>query len=314
MTCRVTTARTVLWILAIFAAVEMRPSARLMAYEGQSSIADERSNGSVADGSRGTAILRSTAARLPDIPFSAYEQDSVQTLLDLANEARKRAKLQPLKLDEGLSQAARVHAEAMLQKHQLSHQFDGEASLPQRLAVATQLQLEQEGENVAVDVDAAGGHRHLMLSPPHRENLLNASYNVVGIAAIRSGEQLYIVQDFGRALPTYSLAEVKERVAGTLARTRQRGKQPRLASRPLPDADEAACSMAHEDSLGTPAVRRLASRYTILSYTTLHPEELPLSAMHAISSHSLLTYSVGACYARTQTYPTGVYWLVVAFE
>ena len=100
-----------------------------------------------------------------------------------------------------MSQAARAHAEAMFAARQLSHQSDGEPSLPRRLAAATRTQLDQEGENVALDFDAAQAQQHLMLSPPHRANLLNPAYNLVGLGVVRSGDRLYIVQDFGQCPP-----------------------------------------------------------------------------------------------------------------
>ena len=73
-----------------------------------------------------------------------------------------------------------------------------------------------------------------MLSPPHRANLLNPSYNVIGLGVVRNGDRLYIVQDFGHALPNYSAAEVKGadcRGCGGLAR--RRASQP--DSRPRSD-------------------------------------------------------------------------------
>src|SRR5262249_17939886 len=140
-----------------------------------------------------------------------------QQLLELANQSRRQAGLRPLAFDPGLAEAATIHGREMVAAQQLSHQFDGEPSLPQRLAAATKLQLDQEGENVAFDYNAAGGHEHLMASPPHRANLLDRDFNVVGIAALHSGDHLYIVQDFGHALPNYSSTEVKDRIAASVA-------------------------------------------------------------------------------------------------
>ncbi|MGC2274347.1 MAG: CAP domain-containing protein, partial [Candidatus Sulfotelmatobacter sp.] len=174
--------------------------------------------------------------------------------------------------------------------------------------------LDQEGENVALDYNAESGHKHLMLSPPHRANLLNPDYNVIGLGVVRSGDRLYIVQDFGHALPNYSAAEVKRRIAATVAEARHQANQPDLARRDLPTADDAACSMAHADKLGTSLVYQLAQRYTVLTYTSLRPETLPANANQMLSSHNLRSFSVGACYARTQTYPTGVYWVVLSLD
>ncbi len=202
----------------------------------------------------------------------------------------------------------------MLEARQLSHQFDGEPSLPQRLADATRLLLDQEGENVALDYDADHGHEHLMLSPPHRANLLNPAYNVVGLGVVRSGDRLYIVQDFGHALPNYSAAEVKDRIAAAVNDMRRQARQPKLPRQDGAVLDDAACSMAQADKLGTSPIRKLAERLTVMTYTSLHPETLPTEAAHAVSSHNLHSVSIGACYSRTETYPTGVYWVVLSLE
>jgi uncharacterized protein YkwD len=260
------------------------------------------------------ATLKTAAATSPDIPFTVYDAEAEQLLLQLANQARAQAGALPLTLDGGLCQAARTHAEAMLAARRLSHQFDGELPLPQRLADTTNTLLEEEGENVALDFDAASGHKHLMQSPPHRANLLNASYNVIGVGVIRSGDRLYIVQDFGRALPNYSTAEVKERIAASVAQARRHARQSDVALRNSATADDAACSMARADKLGTSPIHQLAQRYSVLTYTSLHPETLPVSAERALSSPNLHAFFVGACYARTQTYPTGAYWVVLALD
>jgi uncharacterized protein YkwD len=260
------------------------------------------------------ATLKPAAATAPDIPFSDYDPSAEQQLLELANQARTQAGVPRLTLDAGLCQAARAHAEAMFAARQLSHQFEGEPSLPQRLATATAMQLDQEGENVALDFDAEKGHQHLMLSPPHRANLLNPAYNVIGLGVVRTVDRLYIVQDFGHALPNYSVTEVKDRIAITVAQARHQASQPDLARSDLPNADAAACSMAQADKLGTASVHQLAQRYSVLTYTSLHPETLPANAEHMLASHNLRTFSVGTCYSRTETYPTGVYWVVLSLD
>jgi uncharacterized protein YkwD len=282
------------------------PSSRLMAATD--------GNADAAQKPAQQATLKPASAPSPNIPFSNYDSGAEELLLELANQARAQANAPPLVLDAGLSHAARTHAEAMLAARQLSHQFEGEPSLPQRLAAATYMQLDQEGENVALDFDAAEGHQHLMQSPPHRANLLNPAYNVVGLGVVRSGNELYIVQDFGHALPNYSAAEVKDRIAVTVAQARHQANQPDLGRHDLATADDAACSMAHADKLATPSVHQLAQRYTVLSYTSLHPETLPDQARPVLAGRNLRSFSVGTCYARTETYPTGVYWVVLSLE
>jgi uncharacterized protein YkwD len=295
--------RLLLAFLLLTGAATVEPAHRLMA----------QAPGTAAQPAQ-EATLQPAAARAADIPFTDYEFQSEDQLLALANRSRREAGAPPLARDAGLSQAARTHALAMLEANRLSHQFDGEPSLPVRLAATTKLQLDQEGENVALDYDAAHGHEHLMLSPPHRANLLNPAYNVVGLGVVRSGDRLYIVQDFGHALPNYSSAEVEDRLAQAVTQARRQAGQPDLPRRDLPVADEAACSMAQADKLATTPVHNLAQRATVLTYTSLHPETLPTGSTHAIASRNLHSFSVGACYSRTETYPTGVYWVVLSLE
>jgi uncharacterized protein YkwD len=292
-------------LLLVLGAASGRPSSRAMA-------ASEGGGG--AGQSAQHATLRPAAAASPDIPFNDYDSQAEQLLLDLANKSRAQAGAPALTLDAGLCQAARAHAEAMFAARQLSHQFEGEPSLPQRLGSSTRTTLDQEGENVALDMDAEDGHKHLMLSPPHRANLLNPAYNVIGLGVVRSGDRLYIVQDFGHALPNFSATEVKARIAASIAQARHQAGQPDLIRRDLPTADDAACSMAHADKLGTSPVHQLAQRYTVLTYTSVRPEKLPAEAGRSLASHNLKSFSVGACYARTETYPTGVYWVVLSLD
>ena len=72
--------------------------------------------------------------------------------------------------------------------------------------------------------------------------------------------------------------------------------------------------MAQADKLGTSSIHQLAQRYSVVTYTSLHPESLPANAGRMLSSHNLRSFSVGACYARTDTYPTGVYWVVLVLD
>jgi|ERR1700722_17097947 uncharacterized protein YkwD len=260
------------------------------------------------------ATLKPVAATSADIPFNSEEFQTEQQLLQFANQDRAQAGLPSFTLDSGLSHAARIHAQAMTDARQLSHQFTGESSLAQRLAAATKLQLDQEGENVALDYDAQGAEHHLMLSPPHRANLLNPAYNVIGLGIVQSGDHLYIVQDFGHALPNYSPAEVKDQIAAAVADMRRQSGQPALARRDLPIADQAACSMTEADKLGTSPIHQLAQRYTVLTFTSLHPETLPAEGHRAIASPNLRSFSIGECYGKTETYPTGVYWVVLSLD
>src|SRR5258708_15754785 len=250
-------ASRILWAFLLgMGAPSVAPSGQLMASAGKAGAAEKSAQ---------RATLRPVAAPAPDIPFEPFDSAAEQQLLQLANKARAQAGAPPLALDEGLSQAARVHAQVMVEAQQLSHQFDGEPPLVERLAATTQLQLDQEGENVAFDLDPEQAQRHLMLSPHHRANLLNPAYNVVGLGVLRSADRLYVVQDFGHALPNYSAPHMKDRIAATVSHARHQAKQPDLTRHDLSTADDAACSMAQADKRGTSPTHQLPQRYTLLT-------------------------------------------------
>jgi uncharacterized protein YkwD len=195
----------------------------------------------------------------------------------------------------------------------MSHQFAGEPSLPQRLAEASSLHLDHAGENVALDMTAEQANEHLMLSPPHRENLLDPGYNVAGFGVIRAGERLYVVEDFGHSLPPYTTQQMEAAIMDSVNHRRRQARLPEFEWTPHSALRDAVCSMTHEDRLGTRSMRELAQRYSLLSYANVHPEVLPANAARLIADRRFKSLAVGVCYARTGTYPTGAYWVGLAF-
>ena len=239
----------------------------------------------------------------------AYETDAENQLLALANQVRAEAGVPALQRDEGLTQAAREHAAAMAAQQQLSHQFSGEASVQQRLTAATPLHIDQAGENVAYAATVDQAHDNLMHSPPHRENLLNPAYNVAGFGVVRSGDSLYVVQDFGHGSQISSSQQAENTVAESVVRMREKSDGSALQRLDGSGVRAVTCSMAQADSLN---VSSNPGQY-FLRYTSMQPETLPASAAKTIADRGLRAFAVGACYARTASYPGGVYWIAVVF-
>jgi uncharacterized protein YkwD len=257
-------------------------------------------------------VLNVAAAQQQPSPndSSPYDAGAERDLFNLANQARAQAGAAPLQIDEGLTRAAREHAAAMARQQQLSHQFAGEPSLTQRVAVNCALHLDQTGENVAYAGSVDQAHQGLMHSPPHRENLLNPAYNVAGFGVVRTGYSLYVAQDFGHSLPAYSPRQAGGLVSGSIARTRREANLPQLQWKDSDAAQTAACSIARTDSLKTVAAR---GSY-VVRYTTAQPEILPSAAAKAIEDQSVHTFSVGTCFARTSSYPNGMYWVTLVLQ
>ncbi len=229
--------------------------------------------------------------------------------LALANRARADAGVPPLQADEGLTQAARAHSAAMAERRQLSHQLPGEPGLSERIAATSHLLLDQSGENVAYAGSVTQAQNGLMHSPPHRENLLNPAYNLVGIGVAWSGTLLYVTQDFGHGLRTYSVAQAEDLAAKSLGEVRRVAHLPNLTRADNTDAREVSCAMSRADSVNTPAPRD--SGIFVLRYTTMQPEVIPSSAQQVIDNPRTQSFAVGVCYARTNTYPSGVYWFTL---
>src|SRR6266851_6709747 len=238
----------------------------------------------------------------------SYDAEAERQLLDMANAERARAGLAPLKMDDGLVRAARAHAAEMASQNQLSHQFSGEPSLPQRLAASSPLHLEREGENVAMASNPDQAHQALMSSPPHRDNLLSPNFNVAGFGVFVSGHMLYVAQDFGSSLPSYSLRQAQELVSASVEQLRAQAKLPRLQRVDSGSAQSSACAMAQADSLNAAAPPPGAY---MLRYTSMTPEALPVGISKVIAARGLHTYSAGTCYSKTQKYPGGAYWVVL---
>jgi len=241
---------------------------------------------------------------------ASYDTSAEKQLLEMANAERTRAGLAPLQMDAGLVQAARAHAVEMASKKQLSHQFSGEPPLTQRISANSALHLDREGENVAVATTADDAHRALMASPPHRDNLLSPNFNVAGIGVYRKDNRIYVAQDFGDRLPSYSVKQARELVADSVEQLREQAKMPRLQRTSNRGAEASACAMAQADSLSAAAPS--AGAY-MLRYTSMQPETIPSAISKVISQRGLHTYSAGTCYARTPKYPNGAYWVVLMF-
>jgi len=241
---------------------------------------------------------------------SNYDQDAEHRLLELANSDRARAGLPQLRMDDGLVRAARTHAAEMASAKQLSHQFSDEPALNQRIAAVSTIHLDRTGENVAVATNAEEAHAALMSSLPHRENLLSRNFNVAGIGVFRSGNSIYVAQDFGSSSPSYSVKQASTLVTKSVEQLRAQARMPRLQLVDSGNAQSSACAMAQSDSLKSAA--SAAGSYT-LRYTSMNPEILPANISKVIAQRSLHAYSAGTCYAQTQKYPNGAYWVVLVF-
>ena len=244
----------------------------------------------------------------------ASSQNPQAVLLDLINSERGKAGEKPLSWDAKLAEAALDHAEIMSQQGRLSHQFEGEPDLLQRLTRRA-VRLDAASENVVYDVSAEGAHEAFVKSLPHRTNMLSTSYDGVGIAVVNVHGILYVVEDFAHRIFDLSDDAAAQRIGERFAGLRQqfglppleRVGDPRLhglveqmASREMPDSHAA---------LALPGVRFAAS------YATTSPDEIPADVTRLASIRGVGTCAVGVQFARTPRYPSGLFWVsIVLFD
>ena len=240
--------------------------------------------------------------------FDAFAE---QQLVQLINRERARADLPSLKLDDRLREAARKHTVRMAQARQLSHQIPGEPTLSQRLA-ATNLRFDNDAENVAYDYSVEAAHDSLMHSPGHRANILGAGYNTVGVGVVRSGEVLWVTEDFAHRLEEYSRDEAENTIIALWERERQRATGLRVEVVSLPQLRRMACAMAKQGRLDTRAPLNLPDVQAAVVYTESDPAKLSSNAVKMAHDPGVKRLGVGACFADGEN-SSGTWWIVLVF-
>jgi len=242
--------------------------------------------------------------------WSATDKSEAQELLSLINGERAKQGVGAVVLDDRLTAAAQKHAQLMAQSDTLSHQFDSEPPLIVRLSEQN-VRSDHDAENIALGGSLAEIHLRLMQSPPHRANILNPSFDSVGIGIVHEGELIYVTEDFAHALPVYSAMEADAAAQQTI------GQYARLQRLPVPtrkihvDLSKFACDMARNDKLEVSNAQAATGARSGIAWTAPDLTQLPAGAKKTLSQPMLSGYALGVCFAPSATYPSGVYWLVI---
>jgi uncharacterized protein YkwD len=239
-----------------------------------------------------------------------FDSAGEKQLVELINQERVREGLQPLVVDERLTHAARKHTAQMVKNKALSHQFDDEPSLQVRCADEN-LRSDRLAENVALEMDVAGGHAILMNSPPHRANILSPKFNAVGIGVMHSGDLVYVTEDFAHRLQDYSELEADAVLQNAITKCASSQGFPAPARKPQLALRDMACNMALSDALDPNSPRSIVGVHRVVAWTATNLEELPGDVKGLLSQPLNSGYSLGACFAPSVSHPGGVYWVVM---
>jgi len=203
-----------------------------------------------------------------------------QSLFAATNQARAGAGLSPLRWDDSLAQAAKAHAEIVVQNGQLSHQYAGEGDLASRAAQAG-ARFQTIAENIAMGASVKTIQNEWMKSPPHRANILDSNLNAVGFAVIQRGDSFYAVADFDRSVATLTLDQTEAAIEKLLV---PRNLQ---VSGSSPDARQ-TCEMEH-GSAGNSHPR------FVMRWQSSDLSQLPPDLLSELDNRQYRSAVVGAC-------------------
>lgn len=217
---------------------------------------------------------------------SRIEPADAQLLLVLANNARRDAGMGSLAWDSALADAAAKHCERMVAVGSLAHRYDGESELSARASSAG-VHFSLIEENIALGSFPNEIHEGWMSSPGHRSNLMNSAADHVGIAVIRSGNRLYAVADYSRAVQVLTVEETESRIVKLV---QIHGVQLRSDPR---DA-RAACEMDN----GVPGTLTGETPKFIFRWQAADLTRLPDELRNRLVSREYKLADVGACKSR----------------
>jgi hypothetical protein len=257
------------------------------------------------------ALVAAGGWRERDLDLDSHAE---RELVELTNQSRKEAGLPKLEQNDQLREAARTHALEMARRGQVTHRLSGEPDLRQRVAV-TGLRFDLVAENVGRSGDVDSLHQGFLRSPAHRENILDPEANAIGVGAVRIGRELFVTENFAHVVPDYEPDEVEKRVAQGIEELRKRARLPRLSRGDSQLLREQACDMARRNSVQFDHAAYPAARGTLqsMAYATADPAPLPEPLRQVATGPRAVRFAVGACTARSASYPAGGYWIVVVF-
>ena len=242
--------------------------------------------------------------------YDVFDPAGETQLVDLINQGRTKQGIPPFQVDARLTQAARKHTEVMVQHHMLAHRFEGESPMASRF-LTENLPSDQQAENVVFAPSVAASYESMMQSTDHRTNILNPDYNVIGVAAVQCGAGLWITQDFAHRLPEYSESQADaalEEAINQYAKTQ--GMTPPVR-KPQTELRIMACEMAKKGAVDREAPAQLPGVHGTVVWRTGDPAALPAHAQARLSQPMPSGYSLGACFARSESHPGGIYWVVM---
>lgn len=229
-------------------------------------------------------------------------------LLNLLNREREKANLPKLQWDPHLAESARLHTQKLVKHQELSHQFNGEPPLIDRVG-ATGLRFNTAAENVGMAPTIDEIHQGFMDSPPHRANIMSPKYNSVGFGISLSQDELFVTQNFANVLPAYSVDDFRKAVIAAFNQVRKSHHVSEIDVRADEHLDKAACTgNVNPNSL----IHDLPGATALVVFTSSTPEKLPSDMQNAAVDRTYRRMNIGVCFKPGAAHGYGSFYVVVA--
>jgi len=250
-------------------------------------------------------VLTAAQAAQAALPVSSAEKRIFEEL----NHERISHGLNALQWDDHAAYAARAHAQLLAKNGTLSHQFPGENSLPERIG-ATGARFTVSAENVARTEFLEDVHPALMGSSGHRANILNTSYNAVGIGVVENQAGIYVTQDFIFLVPSYSESQFNSAFAEAFNLARKS-----KGIRPLQAYEDAALHQlaCTTDGDAVKLSDKLSGVSAIVVFTSSDPHHLPPELNLRVANADFRLMKYGACFRPDQEHGYANFWVVATF-
>lgn len=172
--------------------------------------------------------------------------EAAARLLSLLNGERAAAGLTPFTMRADVTEIAAGWTTTMAERSHLAHNDAYFTKETRRRLDAVLL-----GENVAYDGSVDAAHKALMASPPHRANILDGRFTVIGVAAQLHGSTWWVTQNFLQ--PASAAAPATAAPAPAPAAPTTSAPAPTATSAPssaTPTPDEPAAATPATDASG----------------------------------------------------------------
>ena len=226
-------------------------------------------------------------------------------ILEELNHERIKNGLNPLEWNEQAAAAARAHTRLLAENAQLSHQFAGEASLPERMG-ATGARFTVAAENVARTEWIEDVHPALMGSSGHRANMLSPRYNAVGIGVIEEKGRIFVTQDFIFLVPEYSEALFASAFAESF-NLAHRGRKAEV--RPDTLLHELACAT---DGDAAKLAGQVSGARSVVVFTSSDPHSPPEQILSRAADFHRVNF--GVCFRPDPEHGYANFWVVATFS